>query len=296
MELTGNRVEATSGRYRSWVSRLRRLAGAALTNGALIIACLVALAPILWGLSTSFKPPVDVVAFPPRWIPEGLYWDNYLSGFLTAKFQRYLLNSVIVVGGAMLLSLVLAAHAAYVVSRKQFTGKNMLLFLVWATIMIPGVSVIVPLYLLAVDVGLYDTYAVLVLVYAAWLVPTLIWLLKGFIDNIPLELEEAAVIDGATQLGAFYRIVLPLLRPGLAAGAVLVFVTIWNDFLLGYSLTLTDNHRLVQVGLYFFVTEIGISWGPLMAATMGSLLPVILAFAILQRSFIHGLTGGAVKG
>jgi ABC-type glycerol-3-phosphate transport system permease component len=263
---------------------------------ALIIASIFALAPLAWGLSTSLKIPTEVSSWPPRWIPPTIYWGNYIEGFFTAKFLRYLANTFIVIGGAIIVSLTLAVHAAYIVSRRQFRGKNLLMFLVWATIMIPGVAVIVPLYLLAVDIGIYDTYGVLILVYSAWLIPTLIWLLKGFIDSVPVELEESALIDGTTYVGAFYRIVFPLLKPGLAAGSALVFLTIWNDFLIGYSLTLTDNHRLVQVGLYFFVTEVGISWGPLMAATMGSLIPVILVFALLQRAFIQGLTGGAVKG
>lgn len=267
-----------------------------LVYAALALATIFAIGPLLWGLSTSLKLPAEVTAFPPRWIPDQFFLGNYLQGFLTAKFLRYLLNSFIVVGGSLILSVVLASHAAYIVSRRNFRGKNTLLFLIWATIMIPGVSIIVPLYLLAVDVGLYDTYLALILVYSAWLVPTLIWLLRGFIDSIPVELEESALIDGATYFGAFYRVVFPLMKPGLAAASVLVFVTIWNDFIIAYSLTLSDERRLVQVGLYFFVTEVGISWGPLMAATIGSLLPIILVFSFLQRSFIQGLTGGAVKG
>jgi ABC-type glycerol-3-phosphate transport system permease component len=190
----------------------------------------------------------------------------------------------------------LAVHAAYAVSRFRFRWKNALLFIIWSTVMIPGVSIIVPLYLLAVDLKVYDTLFVVVIAYSAWLVPTLIWLLRGFIDTVPYELEESALVDGCSRLKAFYVVVLPLLRPGLAAASVLVFVTIWNDFLLAFSLTLKDENRLLQVGLYSFVTELGIEWGPLMAATIGSTIPVVLAFALLQRQFIQGLTGGAVKG
>lgn len=134
------------------------------------------------------------------------------------------------------------------------------------------------------------------IVYAAWLIPTLIWLLRGFVISIPRSLEEAAQIDGASRLQTLYLVVLPLMRPGLGAAAVLAFVTVWNDFLIGFALTLSDEHRLLQVGLQSFVTEGGIDWGPMMAATIGSLLPAAVVFGLLQRAFIQGVTGGAVKG
>lgn len=275
----------------------RRFSWADLATYAVLgIACAFVLVPLLWGLSTSLKTPTDVFASPPRWIPPTVDWNNYTQGLLTPKFLRYIGNSLLVVAGSLVVSVALAVHAAYAVSRFRFAAKEALLFLVWSTVMIPGVSIIVPLYLLAVDVGVYDTLFVVIVAYSAWLVPTLIWLLRGFIDTIPYELEESAFVDGCGRLKAFYVVVLPLLRPGLAAASVLVFVTIWNDFLLAFSLTLRDENRLLQVGLYSFVTELGIEWGPLMAATIGSTIPVVIAFALLQRSFIQGLTGGAVKG
>lgn len=268
----------------------------AATYLVLILASAFVLVPLLWGLSTSLKEPSDVFASPPRWIPPTVDLTNYTKGLLTPKFLRYIGNSLLVVAGSLVVSVALAVHAAYAVSRFRFAAKEAMLFLVWSTVMIPGVSIIVPLYLLAVDIGIYDTLFVVILAYSAWLVPTLIWLLRGFIDTIPYELEESAFVDGCGRLKAFYVVVLPLLRPGLAAASVLVFVTIWNDFLLAFSLTLRDENRLLQVGLYSFVTELGIEWGPLMAATIGSTVPVVIAFALLQRSFIQGLTGGAVKG
>jgi multiple sugar transport system permease protein len=274
----------------------RRWIGSVATYAVLCLAVVLVLLPLAWALSTSLKSPTDVFASPPRWIPQAIDFSNYTRGLFTPKFLRYILNSVIVVAGALVVSVGLAVHAAYAVSRFKFRAKEALLFVVWSTVMIPGVSIIVPLYLLAVDLGIYDTLFVVVLAYSAWLVPTLIWLLRGFVDTIPYELEESAFVDGCGRLKAFYVVVLPLMRPGIAAAAVLVFVTIWNDFLLAFSLTLRDDHRLLQVGLYSFVTEMGIEWGPLMAATIGSTIPVVLAFALLQRYFIQGLTGGAVKG
>ena len=270
--------------------------GAFATYVALGLATALVLVPLAWALSTSLKTPSDVFASPPRWLPATIDLSNYTRGLFTPKFMRYILNSVLVVAGAMVVSVGLAVHAAYAVSRFKFRAKNVLLMVIWSTVMIPGVSIIVPLYLLAVDLGIYDTLFVVVLAYSAWLVPTLIWLLRGFVDTIPYELEESAFVDGCSRLKTFYVVVLPLMRPGLAAASVLVFVTIWNDFLLAFSLTLRDENRLLQVGLYSFVTDMGIEWGPLMAATIGSTIPVVIAFALLQRHFIQGLTGGAVKG
>jgi len=186
--------------------------------------------------------------------------------------------------------------AAWATVRFHFRGREVLLLVMWSTIMVPGIAVVVPLYGLAVDVGLYDTLWAPALVFSAWLVPTLVWLLRGFIAAVPAELEESAQIDGCTPLGAFVRVTVPLLWPGLVAAAILVFVMIWNDFLIGYSLTLSDENRLVQVGIYAFMTETGVEYGPLCAAAIASIIPIVVLYALLQRYFIQGLTGGAVKG
>ena len=267
-----------------------------LIYGCLVLGAVFALLPILWGVSTSLKSVIDVNAHPSRWIPDEITTSNWSIAVANAKYARYLTNTFIVIGFTLIVSLGLAAHAAHATIRHAFTGRTLILNLMWGTVMIPGIAIIVPLYSLSVEAGIYDTLAVLVIVYSAWLVPTLVWLLRGFIANVPNELEEAARVDGCSRIGAFYRITLPLLRPGLLAGGVLVFIHIWNEFLIGYSLVLGDEHRLVQVGVYFFVTENGVAWGPLMAAAMGSIVPVITLYAILQRAFIQGLTGGAVKG
>jgi ABC-type glycerol-3-phosphate transport system permease component len=266
------------------------------TYSFLGLASLFALVPLLWGLSTSFKPPTEVSAWPPTWIPHSPTFDNYVAVFANPKYVRYLLNTLGVTLVVMFIGIALAAHASWVVARVRFRGKSTMMFLMWATVMIPGVSIIVPMYLLSVDLGLYDTYSVLVIVYCASVIPTLVWLLKGFVTSVPQELEESALIDGSSRAGVFYRIVVPLLRPGFGAAAVLVFVTVWNEFLIGYALVLGDEHRLIQVGVYYFVTDVGIEWGPLMAGMIISVLPIVILFAALQKYFIQGLTGGAVKG
>lgn len=262
----------------------------------LCAAMIFTLLPIVWGISTSFKPSADVYARPPQWWPAQPTFENYRIAVFNERFLTYLTNTLWVVAITLIVSLTLAAHAAYAVARTRFIGRSTLMMIMWATIMIPGIAIIVPLYLLAVKVQLYNTLWSLILVYSAWLIPTLVWLLRGFVVGIPVELEEAARIDGCSSLGAFYRIVLPLIRPGLLAGSVLVFVMIWNEFLISYALTLSDENRLIQVGIYFFITDSGIEWGPLMAASVGSVLPIVVAYAIAQKAFIQGLTGGAVKG
>jgi len=262
----------------------------------LVLASIFALFPVLWGLSTSFKTPIEVHAFPPTWVPRDFTLTNWQNAVFSERFGQYLFNTAFVVAGSLVISLTLSIHAAWATVRFRFKGRDSSLLVMWSTIMIPGVSIVVPLYLVAVDVGLYDTLYALILVYSAWLVPTLTWLLRGFVASVPAELEESARMDGCSKLGAFYRITLPLTWPGLIAGGILVFVMIWNEFIIGYSLTLSDEARIIQVGIYYFITEIGIEYGPLMAVGIASVLPVLVLYAILQRFFIQGLTGGAVKG
>jgi ABC-type glycerol-3-phosphate transport system permease component len=272
------------------------VAGSVLRYLALIAGVVFALLPVLWGLSTSFKTVKAVNAFPSQWIPDAPTLANWATAVFIGRYGQYLVNTLIVIAATLALSLTLAAFGAHATVRYAFPGRRLILNLMWATVMIPGIAIIVPLYSLSVHIGLYDTLIVLVLVYSAWLVPTLIWLLRGFVAAVPAELEEAARVDGCSRLGAFFRITLPLLRPGLVAGGVMVFIHIWNEFLVGYSLVLNDHNRLLQVGVYFFITENGIAWGPLTAAAIASVIPVVVAYAFLQRSFIQGLSGGAVKG
>jgi len=275
--------------------RLPPLASCA-AHGAAILACAFALLPVLWGLSTSFKFAGEVHAWPPSWLPATPTLQNWKDAVLDPRFLRYVLNTLFVVGVSLVISITFALMAAWATVRFHFRGREVLLLVMWSTIMVPGIAVVVPLYGLAVDVGLYDTLWAPALVFSAWLVPTLVWLLRGFIAAVPAELEESAQIDGCTPLGAFVRVTVPLLWPGLVAAAILVFVMIWNDFLIGYSLTLSDENRLVQVGIYAFMTETGVEYGPLCAAAIASIIPIVVLYALLQRYFIQGLTGGAVKG
>lgn len=282
------------------IARNRRRGPSRLENflvyAALAAALAFALLPLVWGLSTSFKAQIDVHKFPPVWIPSPPTFANYADAVFDVRFGRYLVNTLIVVFASLVLSTSLALHAAWATVRFRFAGREGILLVMWATIMVPGIAVIVPLYMASVDLGLYDTLASLVIVYSAWLVPTLVWLLRGFIAAVPYELEEAARIDGCSRIGAFWRVTMPLLRPGLLAAGVLVFVMVWNEFLIGYSLTLSDGNRMIQVGIYYFMTETGVEYGPLTAAAIASIAPIAVLYALLQRAFIQGLTGGAVKG
>lgn len=262
----------------------------------LAAASAFALLPILWALSTSLKPESQVMSSQPSWIPKSLSIENYAIVLTQSMFPRYLLNTVIVAILAVILTLVCALPAAYAAARLPFKGQRAMLFSVLATSMVPGIAILVPTYYLAVSTGLYDTFAVLVILYAAWQVPSSLWVLRGFIDNIPVDIEDAARIDGCSRLGAFVRVVLPVLRPGLAGAFVLAFVYIWNDFLIARTMVSSDEHRLVSVGMYMYLSDYGVVWGQLTAAAMISLAPIIVMFSALSRFLTAGLTAGATKG
>ncbi len=264
--------------------------------GALGAASLFALAPIYWAVTTSLKPESKILTYPPQWWPDPFTLDHYLNVLTQSPLPRNYLNSVLLALGTILLVLCLGAHAGYAAARYNFRGNNPLLFLLLATVMIPGIVTLIPVYLMAVRLGLHDTHLVLILVFSAWQVPTVVWLLRAFFENIPRELDEAALIDGCSRLGAFYRVILPLAQPGLAAAAILVFVWVWNEFIIALNLTASNKTRPLTVGLFFFIGESSIEWGKMAAAAAAALIPVIIVFALLQRRFIQGLTAGATKG
>ena len=274
---------------------LRTLAPVALYV-ALVGAVAFALLPIAWALSTGLKLPREITAWPPHWIPEAPTLRNFQTGVWSSKVPLYFRNTLIVIGLALALALPIAVHAAWAAARFNFAGKRSMMIVMWASTMIPGIAILVPLYLIAVQVGLYDSYAVLAIVYGASAVPTLVWLLHRFMAAVPVELEEAAMLDGCSRLGAFYRVTLRLAPAGIFAGSIFVFVNIWNEFLIGYGLVQSDEHRIIQVGLYAFVTEVGIDWGPMMATLSASLVPIFAIYLVMQRYFIQGLAGGALKG
>jgi multiple sugar transport system permease protein len=261
----------------------------------LMIICLVILIPFFWGLSTSFKPHVETMEYPPRWLPKTFTLENYLQVF-RENMPRYFLNSAIYAVGAIIVTLFVAVHAAYAAAKVEFRFKNIILFLVLMGSMVPGVAMLPGYYLASQKLGIHDTYFALIMVYSAWLTPPVVWLLRGFFETIPSELIEAALIDGTSRLGAIYRVGLRIAQPGIAAAAIFIFVNVWNDFLFSVTLTISENMRSTQVGLYTYWGDFGIYWGRFMAYVIMSIVPVAVVFLVSQKRFIQGLTAGSVKG
>ena len=195
-----------------------------------------------------------------------------------------------------LISIIVASHAAYAADRFEFRGKNLMLFVILCTMMIPSITILVPLYMLVTAAGLNDTLLALILVYSACLVPTCLWIMRGFFAAVPKSLDEAAMIDGCSRLQIFYRIVLPLTWPGVSAMAIVIFRFTWNEYIIALTMSSSDSTRTIPVGLYYFVAAFGIEWGVLMAAVMLALIPAIVVFVLMQRKFVEGMTSGAVKG
>ncbi|UZX01245.1 carbohydrate ABC transporter permease [Arthrobacter sp. CDRTa11] len=255
-----------------------------------------ALAPLVWGVLTSLKSSDAILQSPPQWIPSPITFDHYIAVFTTSNLPLYMMNSLIVAGAATVLALAVATYGAYAAARLRFRGKSTVLMVVLMTSMVPGIAVLIPLYALAVKIGLYDSHLVLVLVFAAWQMPMAMWIIRGFIEALPLELEQAAAVDGCSRIGAFHRVVLPNLRAGMGAASLIVFLFVWNDWLIASILVNSRDKTLLQVGLFQFVADTGVQWGQFMAYAVASSIPVIILFILLERSFVRGLTSGATKG
>ena len=267
----------------------------ALLTALTVVACIFAAGPVLWGAITSLKIPTQVVTYPPELLPHPPTLQNFVDVWNQTTFPVYFRNSLVVTAVSVVLSLVLALHAAYGLARFEFRGKAFLMLGILATSMIPGIAILVPLYNLSVQAKLYNTLTGMIIVYTAWNIPLVVWLLKGFFEKVPRELEEAALIDGCGRYRMFYLIVLPLARPGILAASIMAMMAVWNDFLIGFTLAVSEQKRLLPFGLYTYISNVGVDWGQLMAATVLALLPVVFAFLLMQKWLVQGLMAGAVK-
>src|SRR5438067_3950118 len=268
----------------------------ALAQVVLLIAFVFAVFPILWTLLTSLKPDADIVTQQIQYIPLRPTLQNYATLWSQAGFPTMFVNSTVVTVLTVLVCLFVGISGAYSLSRYRFRGRGQVLLFYLVIRMFPAVLLLLPIFIALRVLGLYDTYAGLALAYTAFLSPVAIWMLKGFFDAIPPELEDAARIDGCTRAGAILRIVLPLARPGVAATAVLIAISAWNEFLFALMLTTSQGIRTWPVGLQLMVGEYQLPWGLLTAGGIISIAPILVFFALVQRSLVRGLTLGAVKG
>jgi multiple sugar transport system permease protein len=257
---------------------------------------LVSLFPFLWMLISSIKPLRELYTVPPTWIPESPTFANYAKVIFDSNIPRYFLNSIIVSFGATALALILAIFASYGFARFGFRGKRYYQGFVLVGQLLPTAAIIVPLYIVLNWLGLINTYLGLILVYLILTLPLSVWMLIGYFKAIPVELEEAAIIDGSSRLGVLFRITVPLSLPGIVAVVVYAFVTTWNEFIFALCFATDSSVKTLPIGLSEFSTEFNTDWGAVMAASVLMTLPVALVFLGMQRLFVGGLTSGATKG
>lgn len=268
--------------------------------------------PVVWLVLSSVKEPQDVFAMPPKWIFMPTI-HNYLvvlgfeipteletvteasAGMGLSLFPKFLFNTVVVAIGTTVLALSLGSTAAYALTRFFPRQRDGILIGVMLTRLIPPVVLIIPIYILWRNLDLLDTHLGLILAYLTFALPFVIWMMRGFLLDIPIELEEAAMIDGASRFQALVRVVLPLAAPGLAATAIFIILIAWNDFLFALVLT-SGNARTVTPYIGGFITDKAVLWGRLYASSVIIMVPVVIFGLAVQKQLAHGLTGGAVKG
>jgi trehalose/maltose transport system permease protein len=261
---------------------------AAALVGAMVI-------PLAWAVVASLTPEERLFAAPAI-VPRALVLDHYRALFAGRDFWTPIRNSLIVAGATTFLSVTIGATCAYALARLQFCGKTAALAFVLAVSMFPQISIVSPLFLLLRELHLLNTYRGLVLPYLTFSMPLAIWLLTGFFRQLPLDLEEAALVDGASRIRAMVEIVLPLAAPALATTAILTFLYSWNEFLFALSFTLGPERYTVPVAIALFRGQYQVPWGEILAGAIVATIPVAVLVLAAQRRIIAGLTSGAVKG
>ncbi len=273
----------------------KRLGRALLYAGALGLTA-QAILPLLWMLSTSLKPPREVFATPPTLIPAAPTLENFTRLLGQTAFVTYFLNSVIVSGLTVLLTMMVGAAGAYSLTRFAFPGRESIARLILCTYMFAPIMIVVPIYILARRFGIVDTHTALVLSYSSFCLPFSLWLLRAFFQSIPVELEEAAQVDGANRARALVYIVAPLALPGLIATSIFTFTLAWNDYIFTRILIISDEFKTLPVGVQDLFSAAVVDWGLVMAAGMLITIPALAFFMAVQRHLVAGWGTGGLKG
>jgi N,N'-diacetylchitobiose transport system permease protein len=262
--------------------------------GLLVFAVMVF--PVYWMVATAFKPGQQILSYTPQWFPTSPTLSNFRDAIDQPFFWNAVKNSLIVVSTVVALSVVLAFLASLALAKFHFYGRKAFIVLILGVQMVPLAALIIPLYILMSRLGQIDKLTGVIAMYLTFVLPFTVWTMRGFLLGIPKELEEAAMVDGATRFGAFVRVLLPLVGPGLVATSIFAFIQAWNEFIIAYVFLHTPEKQTLMVWLASFTTLRGTDWGPLMAGATLSALPVVVFFLLVQRRIAFGLTAGAVRG
>jgi N,N'-diacetylchitobiose transport system permease protein len=261
-----------------------------------ILVLVVMVFPVYWMVTTAFKPGQKILSYTPQWFPTHPVLSNFRDAIRQQFFWDAVKNSLIVTSVVVVLSVVLAFLAALALAKFSFYGRRPFIVVILGVQMVPLAALIIPLYIMMARLGEVDKLSGVIIMYLTFALPFAVWTLRGFLLGVPKELEESAMVDGATRFGAFVRILLPLLGPGLVATSLFAFILAWNEFIIAYVFLHTPEKQTLMVWLASFTTLRGTDWGPLMAGATLCALPVIVFFLLVQRRIAFGLTAGAVKG
>ncbi|MGZ4300940.1 MAG: carbohydrate ABC transporter permease [Gaiellaceae bacterium] len=261
-----------------------------------VIVLVVMVFPVYWMVATAFKPGQKILSYTPQWIPTGPTLSNFRDAINQPFFWDAVKNSVIVVTVVVALSVTLAFLAALALAKFRFYGRKGFIVLILGVQMVPLAALIIPLYILMSRLHQVDKLTGVIAMYLTFVLPFTVWTMRGFLLGIPKDLEEAAMVDGATRFGAFVRILLPLVGPGLVATSIFAFIQAWNEFIIAYVFLHTPQKQTLMVWLASFTTLRGTDWGPLMAGATLCAIPVVVFFLLVQRRIAFGLTSGAVRG
>lgn len=256
---------------------------------------LVVVVPFAWMVISSFTPAESLFVKNPSLIPKGFWLGWYENVFLTSNVPRYFLNSLIVSGAVMLITVVVASLGAYSLTRFQFKGRNMLSHIILCTYIFPPILLMLPLNTILTNLNLVDTFPGIILSHLTITIPLGIWMMRSFFAAIPIELEEAGMIDGLSKIGVFRKISIPMSGVAIFSIGLFSFIQSWNEYLYSSVFLISTNHKTLPIGIREFIAHYDIRWGEIMASSVLISIPVIVIFISIQKYFIEGLTAGAVK-
>ncbi|MFW6023086.1 MAG: carbohydrate ABC transporter permease [Halanaerobiaceae bacterium] len=267
----------------------------------IILILLFVLGPYAWMISSSFKSTIEIQAGTPSWIPETFTLDNFTQMNKTVPIARYFRNSIIISGGTMVFSIILSVLAAYGISRFKFRGRNFYVVVLLSTQMLPGILFVIPYFMLftwirnTFGIQMTNTFKGMIFTYTSFALPFSILMLRNYLDSVPRDIDEQALIDGCNRFQALYKVIIPLAKPGMAAMGIYSFIMGWNEILFATILTRPET-RPISLGLLQFITINQARWGQMMAACIFATLPIIIAFTFYQKHIVQGLVSGATKG